>query len=226
MLDDSLFLSFVGTCDDGLTLQLSFPSLNRNWAILCTLIPSCSAHTHTATRSSLPAVMLLLSSRLCSHSQAPQALEVQGVSWLNTLSSLQTGHLSSLLRLHGAPQHLPLAQAWSLRVILDSILSKSTNLHIFQSYSFCFIKASHIPLLLPTSPLNSATVFLSSIWPLVVLLGAQLLRDTFQRHSQDIRDGFSSLSATCLASSPALLCLFLPQQDGGAWTSQCHCFHS
>lgn len=125
-----------------------------------------------------------------------QALEVQGIIWLNTLFSLQTSCVPSLLHLLRASQHLGLVQAQSPRDILGLSLPKWTNILVFKSYSFCFIRTSHISLLLPTSPLRSAmVVFLSSIWPPVVPWGAPLLQDTFQRRFHDIWDRFPLLPA-------------------------------
>lgn len=141
------------------------------------------------------------------------------------LSFLQNSLLSSLIHFHGALQHLPPAQAHNLRVILDLILSKSTNIFIFWTHPICFIRTSHISLLLPTSPLNSAMVLISSNWPPIILLGAELLKDAFRNLSLTFGTDLPCCLPTCLASSRPLLCLFMPQQVGSVWTSQCHCFY-
>lgn len=89
------------------------------------------------------------------------------------------------------------------------------NQHIrFSVLPFCFIRTSHTSLLLPTSPLNSSMVFISSNWPPVVPLGAQLLEDTFRSLSLTLGTDLPRRLPTCLASSRPLLCLFMPQQDG------------
>lgn len=157
-------------------------------------------------------------------SPAPQAPEVQDVNWLNTLSSPPTSPLSSLLHLHGAPQHRPLAQARSLRVIVDLILSKSTNLQVFEPYAFCFMRTSRISPLLPSSPLNSAMVFVSRIWPPVGPLGAQLPRMHFRDFSMTYGPDFPLSPAHLLGLISLTLCLFLPQQIATVQTFQCHCF--